>query len=101
MKDQQLYLGSAILNGPAGANDTPERFVPSPFDPQAGPPTPAALLIRAGSPDEARRKQAIWHALMARAHDLEYERQPVPQYAADKTEAVRFLRALADEIVGT
>ena len=99
----RLFLGSAILNGPGGAEDTPECYVPSPYDPSQGLATAAALLIRAKSPGDAQRKQTIWHALMARACDLESEERPVelPEYRARKKEAIAMLRGLADEIVGT
>lgn len=93
----KTYLGAALLNGPGGAADTPERFYPREYS--EGVPTEFALVISAASLDEAREKQIVWHALMRRANDLRFERQPVAAYESQRREAICLLESIAKDLL--
>lgn len=89
------YLGAAILNGPAGAPDTPERFMPRPL---TGVPTVAALVISAELEEEARDKQVLWHCLQRRIFELQGE-SPLLPYAEGRIRAIALLQRLSDRVL--
>lgn len=93
----KTYLGAAILNGPAGAPDTPERYQPKP---PTGVPTVMSVPILACSPQEARAKQVLWHCLADRINDLTGEKT-CQCYASEREAAIRYLDALRDRIINT
>ncbi len=60
------------LNGPPGASDTPENFVPA-SDPGKGLLSAEVIVIRAVDEAEAQEKQIIYYALMQRARELDVD----------------------------
>jgi hypothetical protein len=77
------YLGLALLNGPAGAADTPEKFLPKICE--GAVPTEFALVISAQSLEEAREKQILWHCVMARKCRLQSTPAPLRYQEGRKT----------------
>ena len=63
-----IYLGRALLNGPSGASDTPEVFVPIEY--HSGVTTEYVLVIQANSSQEAQEKQILWHCIRDRHYKL-------------------------------
>jgi hypothetical protein len=84
-----LYIGSALLNGPTGALDTPEKFLPVELN---GVPTEVALVINANTQEEAREKQILWHYIQKRRHTLYKQKCP--------NDILSLLDNLSDKILG-
>lgn len=89
------FIGAAVLNGPPGASDTPEMFVPKEA---IGEPTECAIEIHACTVQQAHDRQIVWHALMCRAASIRRQ-DTVPQYGAAKRAVMDRLMALADKVL--
>jgi len=92
---QKQFLGSAVLNGPVGAKDTPEQFLP--IAAEGTTPTTMALVIEAETPAEARDKQILWHLVRNRIAALKSE-TPCHCYGETATASIATLEALSDRL---
>jgi hypothetical protein len=90
-----VYIGSAVLNGPLGAKDTPEQHKPQPL---YGVPTPLAMLIDADDEEQARDKQILWHAIQDRIAMLK-QQEVLACYAEAAKQSLARLQRLAESVL--
>ena len=69
---KQMYYSSYRLDGPCGADDSPECFTPLTGADLPVMPAGMMLEITASDPTEARSIQTLWHAIVENARDERY-----------------------------